>query len=67
LKSSDIKDVAEPIKVDQWNVIIRLESREESNLDESMKQRMAEEIFDEILEVETTQKVNEMLKEAEII
>ena len=67
LKSSGIKDVAAPIKVDQWNVIIRLESREESNLDDLMKQRMAEEIFDEILEVETTQKVNELLKEAEII
>jgi len=67
LKSAEIKDVSAPIKVDKWYVIIRLESKEESNLDGLMKQRMAEEIFDELLEVETTQKVNELLQEADII
>ena len=67
LKSAKIKDVVPPIQVDKWHVIIRLESRIESNLDELMKQRMAEEIFDELLEVEAKQKVIELLKEVEII
>ncbi len=67
LKSIEINEVSPPIRIDQWHVIIRLESLIESNLDKSMKQRMAEEIFDELLEVEAKQKVIELLKEADTI
>ena len=67
LKSLEIKDICPPTKIDQWEVIVRLESLIESSLDEFMKQRMAEEIFNELLEVETKQKVIELLKEAENI
>ena len=67
LKSAKIREVITPFKVDKWHVIIRLESIIEANLDQSMKQRMAEEIFDESLEVEAKQKVIELVKEAEVI
>jgi len=67
LKSAEINDVSTPTQVDKWNVIIRLESLIESNLDEFMKQQMSEEIFAELIEEEATEKVNELLTEAEII
>ena len=67
LKSIKINEINQPVKVDKWYVIIRLDSLVESTLDETLKQQLAEEIFDELIENEATQKVIELIKEANTI
>lgn len=67
LKSLKINEIHPPRMVDKWYVIIRLDSLVESVLDESLKQQLAEEIFDELIENEATQKVIELIKEANTI
>tara|TARA_B100000579_G_scaffold98667_1_gene78285 strand:- start:374 stop:1099 length:726 start_codon:yes stop_codon:yes gene_type:complete len=57
LKTAKIGELIQPIKIEEFWVILRLESRIEAKLDENMKINLAKELFNEYL----TQKTNEAI------
>ncbi len=57
-------EVLPPLTIEGSYVIIRLESMEPAKLDNSMKSKMGEELFNNLLETETSNLIEIMVKEA---
>ena len=60
LKVAKTGELIQPFKIEDFWVIIRLESRLEAKLDENMQLILSKEIFDEYLTEKTTEKVSEL-------
>lgn len=52
LRSSQPGELREPIQVEGWSLIVRLESYQPATLDQAMEKRMAQELFTEWVEEE---------------
>lgn len=57
LRSAQPGDLIPPFQVEQWWLVVRLESYRPATLDEAMRQRMAQELFDEWIQAETTTRI----------
>lgn len=53
LRTAKTGVVLEPIPIEQWWIVTRLEERQEANFDETMRQRMATELFQNWMSIET--------------
>tara|TARA_B100000579_G_scaffold405818_1_gene391767 strand:+ start:1402 stop:2133 length:732 start_codon:yes stop_codon:yes gene_type:complete len=62
LKSSSEGDLHPPVRIDQWFIILRLESFHPAILDETMEQKMALEMYEQSLESQARSKVENILK-----
>lgn len=63
LRSSKPGEVHEPIHIEGWNLIVRLESYQAASLDPAMEQRMAQELFGEWVNDEVQRKLGALLSE----
>jgi parvulin-like peptidyl-prolyl isomerase len=59
LRSSQPGELREPIQVEGWSLIVRLESYQPATLDQAMEQRMAQELFAEWVEEEAGRMMDE--------
>ncbi|MCP9824135.1 peptidylprolyl isomerase [Synechococcus sp. EJ6-Ellesmere] len=57
LRSSKPGTLLAPFQVEQWWLVVRLEKLQPASLDEATRQRMAQELFDEWLQEETTYRI----------
>ncbi|EAR17839.1 MAG: peptidylprolyl isomerase [Synechococcus sp. BS301-5m-G53] len=53
LRTAKIGVVLEPIPIEQWWIVTRLEERQEANFDKTMRQRMATELLQNWMSIET--------------
>lgn len=60
LRSSQPGELREPIQVEDWYLLVRLESYQPAVLDAAMEQRMAQELFSEWVEGEVGRRINEL-------
>jgi parvulin-like peptidyl-prolyl isomerase len=60
LRSSRPGELREPVQVEGWNLLVRLESYQPAILDATMEQRMAQELFGEWVEGEVGRRINEL-------
>ena len=61
LRSSKPGEVREPIHIDGWNLVVRLESYQAASLDPAMEQRMAQELFGQWIDEEVRRMVGTLL------
>lgn len=57
LRSAQAGALIAPFQVEQWWLVVRLESYVPASLDEATRQRMAQELFDEWIQAETTSRI----------
>lgn len=57
LRSAKPGDLIPPFQVEQWWLVVRLESYVPASLDDATRQRMAQELFDEWIQAETTSRI----------
>jgi parvulin-like peptidyl-prolyl isomerase len=60
LRSSQPGELREPIQVEDWYLLVRLESYQPAVLDKAMEQRMAQELFSEWVEGEVGRRIDEL-------
>lgn len=60
LRSSQPGELREPIQVEDWYLLVRLESYQPAVLDDAMEQRMAQELFSEWVEGEVGRRISEL-------
>jgi parvulin-like peptidyl-prolyl isomerase len=60
LRSSQPGELREPIQVEDWYLLVRLESYQPAVLDAAMEQRMAQELFSEWVEGEVGRRIDEL-------
>ena len=63
LRTSDVGQLHGPLKVDEWNVLVRLESYENSKLDDKMRMELKKEMFEEWISEQTESKLNAIIKD----
>jgi parvulin-like peptidyl-prolyl isomerase len=57
LRSAKPGDLIAPFQIEQWWVVVRLESYQPASLDDTTSNRMAQELFDEWIQAETTSRI----------
>ena len=57
LRTSKPGQLLQPFQIDQWWLVVRLERYEPAQFDDNIKQRMAQELFEEWLNQELVGKV----------
>lgn len=57
LRSAKPGDLIPPFQIEQWWLVVRLESYQPASLDDATRQRMAQELFDEWIQAETTSRI----------
>ena len=62
LKTSEKGQLTGPFKVDEWNVLIRLESYQDAKLDDNMKIQMKKQMFEEFVSQQIESKLNAIIK-----
>jgi parvulin-like peptidyl-prolyl isomerase len=61
LRSSQPGELREPIQIEEWNLIVRLEAYQPATLDPSMEECMAQELFAEWIEEEVGRKLKDLV------
>lgn len=61
LRSSQPGEVREPIQIENWHLVLRLESLTPAVLDRTMESHLAKELFDEWIEEEARRKLDQLL------
>ena len=62
LRSAEIGKVNEPISIEKWHLIVRVEHIEEAKLDQSVSMSISEELFNQELNKEVESFTLTMLK-----
>ena len=57
LRTAKIEEITQPLKIEDYWVILRVQSRIEAKLDEKMQLIMAKELFDEYLSKKTNEEI----------
>ena len=65
LRCSSPGTLLAPFQIEQWWLIVRLESLQPASLDSAMRQRMALELLDERIQEEATTKISSLLPAAQ--
>jgi len=60
LRSATVGELIAPFSVEQLWLLVRLERHQPASLDEAMRQRMAQELFDEWIQEEVTLRIKQM-------
>lgn len=63
LRTAKTGVVLEPIPIEQWWIVTRLEERQEANFDGAMRQRMATELFQDWMKMETKSVLTSILQQ----
>jgi parvulin-like peptidyl-prolyl isomerase len=64
LRSSSPGELREPLQIEGWTLIVRLESHRPAVFDEAMRQRMAQELFEQWVEQETRRTLETLVTQA---
>ncbi len=65
LRSSSPGELREPLQIEGWTLIVRLESHRPAVFDEAMRQRMAQELFEQWVEQETRRTLETLVTQAD--
>ena len=63
LRTAKTGVVLEPVLIEQWWIVTRLEERQEANFDVAMRQRMATELFQDWMKIETKSILTSLLQQ----
>ena len=67
LRTAKTGVVLEPILIEQWWIVTRLEERQEANFDGAMRQRMATELFQDWVKMETKSVLSSILQQGSFL